>query len=320
MFCKKCGCQMSDEHMVCQQCGTPKGEGNSFCDGCGSVITVGNSFCTGCGKKIEVKTAVSANEAFNSTPYSQQTPAQQFKSQAQQANDQYLPQKKYCMNCGAEVLSSQPFCPKCNTKVGNGNNFCINCGAAVQPGAATCTQCGKSIKQPFDVSGYFNEFGDNIANVFKTPNKVQMLIDHFSNFVSVLIFIIMFLPIVTVSVSIWNYSESESLNAFGTSGLAGFLLFISVLTAFMRYEPFSKKFIASQPQLSKYYMFVTPGLQFISLVIIIISFFNGVAAAADSYGLASVNFTFFGWLLILLIVASVADTVYLCLKQNNIIK
>lgn len=331
MYCKNCGFQMADDHLVCQQCGTRKGEGSAFCDQCGTVVNIGSAFCTQCGKRIQIPVAASnnqqftpnqfnpnpSNQQFNQIPYSQQTPAQQFRSQAQQPNSQYLPPKKYCRNCGSEVLNSQAICTKCGVKVGEGTSFCPHCAAATQPGAENCTQCGKSLKSAFDIGKYFSQFGDNIAAVFKTPDKKTMIFENFINFAAVLIFIVMFFPIVSITVSLWGYSQTESLNAFGTSGFAGFLLLLSLLTAVMKYEPFSIKFMQNQPQLSKYYIFITPALELLSLIILLISFFNGQVAAAGTYGVASVYFTFFGWLLILLILASVADAIYLFVTKNK---
>lgn len=323
VYCKNCGFQMADDHLVCQNCGTKKGEGSAFCDQCGTVINVNSAFCTNCGKKIQVAATagnVQNNQSaqFNPTPYSQQTPAQQFNSQAQQPNSQYLPPKKYCRNCGSEVLNSQVICTKCGVKIGEGSAHCPHCGAATQPGAEYCLSCGKGLKTPFNIGKYFSEFGDNFVSVFKNPDKKAMIFDNVINFAAVLIFIIMLLPTVTISALYLSYSY----NTFGVSAFAGILLILSLLTAAMKYEPFSIKFMESKPQLAKFYVFLTPALELISFIIILINFFSAKSYAVWLYGsYVSVNFTFFGWLLMILILASVGFSIYLFItnnKKNNV--
>ena len=85
MFCKNCGAHMEDSYNVCQNCGTRKGLGVAFCDKCGAVRQAGMAFCQNCGAKME-DTPV-ASQA--STPYSQQTTAQQFQSNAS-VNNQHV--------------------------------------------------------------------------------------------------------------------------------------------------------------------------------------------------------------------------------------
>lgn len=319
MFCKNCGFRMADDHLVCQQCGTRKGDGGAFCDQCGTVLNIGSAFCTNCGKRIQVPVAANnqqfnpnqSNQQFNSTPYSQQTPAQQFRSQAQQPNSQYLPPKKYCRNCGSEVLNSQVICTKCGVKIGEGNTYCSHCAAQTPPGATNCTHCGKSLKAPFDIGKYFSEFGNNIVSVFKTNDIKNLLIENFSNFAAVLIFILMLLPTYYIGNS--YYFRTIYGNTFGLNGFSGILFILSLVAGLMKYEPFSVKFMNSKPQISNFYVFLTPALELLSIIIMTISFF----VLKGSIGIIPAGFTFVTWIIILLVLASVADAIYLFITKNK---
>lgn len=311
MYCKNCGYQMADDHKVCQNCGTPRGAGNAFCEQCGNVRSVGSEFCTNCGKKFEAEQPVAAGSVNGgttpSTPYSQQTTAQQFQSHAQQANGQYLPPKKYCRNCGAQVLNSQYICTKCGVKVGDGNSYCPHCGAQTQPGAEACMNCGQRIKSAFDVNKYFKQFADNFSAVFKQDIKT-MLFENFVNFASVLVFILMLLP--TVSFNLWGYS-SYVFTTFQVQGFAGVLFVLALISAVLKYEPFSVKFMNDNPVLSKFYVFLTPALELIAWLVLLIGMFslNGFGCVA--------HLTVIGWLLTLVVLASIADAVYLFVTKNK---
>ncbi|MGN0470768.1 MAG: zinc ribbon domain-containing protein [Acutalibacteraceae bacterium] len=333
MYCKNCGFKMEDGFQVCPQCGTKKGLGNAYCGECGAVRSVGSAFCTQCGSKYEVEQPVTVGainenkeqvqpqqptaQQFQAQP--QQPTAQQFQAQPQQNGNQFTPPapaKKYCRNCGSEILPGQVVCTKCGTKVGEGTAFCPHCASPVQPGAAACMNCGRSIKHPFDFAKYIKEFGNNFVSLFKQTDKMAMIFDNFVNFASVLVFIFMLLPVAYVSVSIFSYST----NAFGVNGFAGFMFILALLSAIIKYEPFCAKFMQEKPQIGKFYVFLTPALELIGVICLMISTF-AASASAGSYAYLSsyisVGFTFAGWILILLVAASIADAVYLFIKNNK---
>ena len=333
MYCKNCGFEMQDNFQVCPQCGTQKGLGNAYCDKCGAVRSVGSAFCTNCGNKYEVGQPVGVGASLNenkaqpaqpqyqpqpqSQPVAQPYQQQPYQPQPQQNNNPVnAPVKKYCKNCGSEVLPGQVVCTKCGTKVGQGAAYCSYCGQPVQPGATACMNCGRSVKQPFDIGKYFKEFGDNFVSIFKQSDKMSMILDNFVNFASVLVFIFALLPVVYVSVSI----VSQSVNAFVVSGFAGFMFILALLSAVIKYEPFCAKFMKDKPQVGKFYVFLTPALELIGLIVLMISTFiakAGVGAYSYLSSYIKVGFTFAGWVLILLVVASVADAIYLFIKNNK---
>lgn len=323
MYCKNCGFKMEDGFQVCPQCGTKKGLGNAYCGECGAVRSVGSAFCTQCGSKYEVEQPVTVG-AINENKEQvqpQQPTAQQFQAQPQpqQNGNQFAPPpapaKKYCRNCGSEILPGQVVCTKCGTKVGEGTAFCPHCASPVQPGAAACMNCGRSIKHPFDFAKYIKEFGNNFVSLFKQTDKMAMIFDNFVNFASVLVFIFMLLPVAYVSVSIFSYST----NAFGVNGFAGFMFILALLSAIIKYEPFCAKFMQEKPQIGKFYVFLTPALELIGVICLMISTFAAKASSGYSYlsSYINVGFTFAGWVLILLVAASIADAIYVFIKNNK---
>lgn len=325
MYCKNCGFKMEDNFQVCPQCGTKKGLGHAYCSSCGAVRSVGSVFCTNCGNKYEVGQPVVAgainenkeqvhSQQFQTQP--QQPTQQQFQAQPQPNNFQATPPapvKKYCRNCGSEILPGQVVCTKCGVKFGEGTSFCTHCGSAVQSGATVCMKCGKSIKQPFDAEKYFKEFGDNFVSVFKQADKKAMIFDNFINFASVLVFIFMLFPVAYASAFYVSYST----NAFGVSGFAGFLFILALLSAVIKYEPFCANFMKEKPEIGKFYIFLTPALELIGVICLMIGTFAASASVAYLSSFVQVGFTFGGWILILLVAASVADAIYLFLQNNK---
>ena len=242
MFCKNCGAHMEDSYNVCQNCGTRKGLGVAFCDKCGAVRQAGMAFCQNCGAKME-DTPV-ASQA--STPYSQQTTAQQFQSNASVNNQQYMPAKLYCRNCGKQMMNNQAICTACGVKKGDGNSFCPHCAAPVSnPQQVACTSCGMSLAKAFDFGAYINEFGKNFASVF-SGDILGNLLEYGANLLSFLTFVFSFLPCVTFTVSAFGYSESDLHNIYYLSGFGGFLFLVAFLFSIARFVPHVKNFIESQ--------------------------------------------------------------------------
>lgn len=322
MYCKSCGSYMEDTFNVCQNCGTKKGLGSAFCDKCGSVRQVGMAFCQNCGNAFDTQQSVEQSAA----PYAQQTTAQQYQSVAQMDTSKYLPAKKFCRNCGAQVMNNQVICTKCGVKVGQGTSYCPHCAAPVQPGAVACMSCGQSIKT-FDIADYFNTFYENFASIFRTKDILSLLLDNGAYFISVLMFILSFIPSIEAVASAWGVSTSNGTNIYGNNGFCGFLLILAFVTAIARFEPNINKFVNTNQQLGKYYVFVTPGLMLISLIITVIDVItSGAVASIYSYGTSSygvsvaVYFNFWGWIMIIFTLAAAVCAVLSFLRKQNILK
>ncbi len=318
MYCKACGAAIEDSHVCCQMCGTKKGVGKAFCESCGAVRQVGMAFCQECGAKFNDDDQAEASAAGASVPVSQQTTAQQFQSAAQQDNSQYMPAKKFCRNCGGQVMNNQAICTKCGVKVGEGNSYCPHCAAPVaNPQAIACTSCGMSLKEPFNVSKYFKQYADNFTNIFKDNDVLTLLLDYGAYLVSFVTFILSLLPIIYISVVGYSYSYS----AFTLVPFCGFLFLLAFLVSAARFVPHVDEFIKNNEKLGKFYIFLTPGLMLLSTLILILNVLNGSAAASSYvYVAASCGFTFWGVLLIIFVLAAVAASVLSYLRKENIIK
>ena len=323
MYCKNCGTFMEESYNVCQNCGTRKGQGVAFCDKCGAVRQVGMLFCQNCGNKFEDKPVEQQQAA---TPYSQQTTAQQFQSNAQMNNAQYMPPKLYCRNCGAQMMNTQAICTSCQTKKGDGNSFCPHCAASVtNPQQVACLSCGMSLKKSFDIGAYLNEFGKNFASIF-SGDILGNLLEYGANLLSFLTFILTLVPCVTLTVSVFGYSESEGHNLYYLSGFGGFLFLLAFLFSIARFVPHVKNFVESNELLSKFVVFVTPALMVVGFVFSLIGLILcnvGATIGTTAYsGIASGSyyFNFLGWLLIIFVLASVAASVLGFLRKQGIVK
>ncbi len=327
MFCKACGAPMEESYNLCQECGTRKGEGNAFCSQCGAVRQVGNSFCVNCGAPVEE----SAPTQSGSTPYAQQTAAQQFQSQAQMDNSQYMPPKKFCRNCGTQVMNTQVVCTQCGVKVGEGNSFCPHCGSQVAPDASVCMSCGMSVKPAFDIGKMVSKTLDNVVSVFKSGDIFNIVLDHGAYFMSLLIFIFSLIPscYIKASVSILGMtgSSEEHYNVFQMAGFAGFLFIIALIISVARFVPMVDDFIQSNALVKRFHIFVVPGITLIGFIIYLASVLlskviaNG-SAATSAYGSATADagLNFFGFVLLLMVLFSVATSVLSFLRKEQILK
>lgn len=323
MYCKSCGAAMDPSHLVCQMCGVKKGLGRAFCENCGSVRQVGTAFCQECGFKFVDDVQAEQGYAAPSVPLSQQTPAQQFESAAVQNNSQYMPAKKFCRNCGGQVMNTQAICTRCGVKVGQGTSFCPHCAAPVaNPQAIACTSCGMSLKEPFNASAYFQQFADNFTNIFKDNDVLTLLLDYGAYLASFLTFILSLLPIAYVSVSVLGYSSSQDFNSW-FNPFCGFLFLLAFLVSVARFVPHVDNFIKGNALVNKFAVFVVPALMLVSMLLITISILSGAGAgfaASTVYASAGCGFTFWGVLLILVVLASVAASVLSYLRKQGIVK
>ena len=331
MFCKSCGSQMEESHNVCQNCGTRKGMGTAFCEQCGQVRQVGVAFCMNCGNKFSDGPAANNN---TNTPYAQQTPAQQFQSNAQMNQSQYLPPKKYCRNCGAQVMNNQVVCTQCGVKVGQGASFCPHCATAVNnPQQVICTNCGMSLKDVFDANSFFNQFGKNFASMFNFANPAKTIFKFGPYMLALLVFIFSFLPNLAAYVSV---SSASTLRAGTTTGffstdlrggavnggfvLAGVLLIFTLVLMILRFEPHIYKFIEEKPN-GRLLDLVLPGLELVAIISALINIFNYNACLVLVSGYTiSIHLSVCGWILMLLILASVVLSILGLITDKDSLK
>ena len=314
MFCKSCGSHMDDSFNVCQNCGTKKGEGSAFCDKCGAIRQAGMAFCQECGSKFDAPQAVPAAPVVNTAP----------QSVASMNQSNYLPPKKFCRNCGKQVMNSQAICTACGVKVGDGKSFCPHCGASVQnPEQIACTSCGMSLKKNFDANGYFGKFADNFTKLFRTGTDIKVtLLDYGSMLLSFVIFILCLLPSITISVTVLGYKESSSISVFSISGFAGTLIVLALLVSIARFVPHVDDFINNNPTIGRFYVLAVPALTLIGLGVVVIAVLRYGAAAAVtswSYSYADVycGFNVLGWILIIFAVASIGAGVLSFLRKEG---
>lgn len=319
MYCKSCGAAMEDSFLACQMCGVKRGIGRAFCEKCGSVRQFGADFCEECGNKFSDDDQQAA--PVTNVPISQQTPAQQFESAAAMNNSQFMPEKKFCRNCGSQVMSTQAVCTKCGVKVGDGKAFCPHCGAAVtNPEQIACTSCGMSLKSVFNVGDYLNKFANNFTDSFKDKDVLTILLDYGAYLLSFLTFIFSFLPCCFVSVYLFGVSSSESFSIWNMSGFCGFLYLLAFLVSIARFVPHVDDFINNNQQLGKYYIFIVPGLMLISLAFSTISVVAGAAGgamASTALGGASAGYNFLGILLIIFVLAACAASILSFLRKEG---
>lgn len=310
MYCKSCGSPMEETYNVCQNCGTKKGMGAAFCEKCGEVRQAGVAFCMNCGNKFVDQ----PSENSTNVPFSQQTPAQQFQSNAQMNQSQYLPPKKYCRNCGAQVMNNQMVCTKCGVKVGDGKSFCPHCAAAVtNPQQVACMNCGMSLKEVFDANSFFSQFGKNFASMFNFADPAKTIFKFGPYMLALLVFIFNFLPNLAASYKVTRTVSGFFSAAAGSNGVGGGFVFCGVLLIFtlvimlLRFEPHIYKFIEEKPN-GRLLDLVLPGLELVALVSALINIFN-VNAFVTSLSNVSIHLSVCGWILMIFILASVVLTI-----------
>lgn len=324
MFCRSCGSKMEDSFNVCQNCGTKKGVGMAFCESCGSVRQAGLAFCQDCGAKFDDQAAQQQAPAQN-VPYAQQTPYQQM-TNASQGNAQYLPPKKFCRNCGTQVMNNQAVCTNCGVKVGTGFSYCPHCAAPVtNPQQVVCTSCGMSLKSSFDAGSFVSKTIENLTGIFKLK-PIDLILDYGASFLSFILFIFSFIPTIYVYAgsAYYGIGVSEHYNAFKISAFAGLLLILAFLFSVARFIPPIFELGEKNKDLGSCVVFVTPALSVISAVILIIKVIAGFGyakSATFSYGItASCGFTFLGVVFLILVFVSAVSAVLSFLKNKGIIK
>lgn len=110
-YCTKCGAEVPRGVAFCSSCGNPmpktemEVDTNNYvkCQSCGAPVRKGMRFCTSCGKpmaQLNIQNAKSQMPTISKNAEMKQDAA-----------------KKYCPNCGANLMDDCDFCTECGNKL-----------------------------------------------------------------------------------------------------------------------------------------------------------------------------------------------------------
>ena len=137
-----------------------------------------------------------------------------------------------------------------------------------------------------------------------------------------LIYILSVLPKCYIFATVFGVQASDNFNTW-YSPLGGFLFLLAFLVSIARFVPHVDDFIKSNEVLNRFAVFAVPGLSLIALGLVTISILSGAAAgfsASNAYASAGAGFTFWGILLIIFVLASVAAAVFSFLRKEGKVK
>lgn len=250
-----------------------------------------------------------------------------------------------CPHCGTAKGEGEEFCGNCGKQRTAGNMFCSGCGfnfatgvsqqpASVQknvyspPAAAPVPANAPQPNMPnyqngFDFKSYAKEFGNSIVSTVKSPDRLKLILRHGSFAAAILIFIIMLFPVVEITASaplVGSYSTS--FNMFTLSGFGALLFVLSLIVSLLKFEPHVISTLNSNKFLEPYSFLVAPLLQLLGFLCMLIklsyaaSYLDKSLGSYSAYIDSSAHFTFGGWLITLLVIASVAASVYGFIKYD----
>ncbi len=243
-----------------------------------------------------------------------------------------------CLNCGTEKGSGNIFCPNCGTPRNGQDNFCSNCGfnfsienpIVSNSYADTPAPVSYNSPQPVapvrnnmhnvsgnDFKSYMLESLNNVKSVIGMSDKLKMGLRYGSYAVSVLIFLFMMFPVVSLSVDAVFYSDSQSYNLFGVSAFGATMYLFAFLAALATFLPHVQKFITNNPKLEPFVYLIVPFLELVGML----SFFIGLGSAKSKIPSIlsdniKLNMSFFGILIILLSIAGIGAAVYHFIKYD----
>lgn len=230
-----------------------------------------------------------------------------------------------CPNCGTSRGMGQSFCPQCGSPAPGGNNFCPTCGfqlsaptsPAVNHTAPMQTVKTPSSNQPFDFKQYANEYVGNLKSVIQMPDKLKLGLRYGSCAVSVLIFLFMLFPIVSVSVDVLFFEYTESPNIFAVSGFGGMMFVLALLASAATFLPHVQSFIRNNKKLEPFVYLIVPLLELLGMLSMLIGVgvFNGYLKSVLGDTI-SVRLGFFGWMILILCIAGVGASVYSFIKYD----
>ena len=258
----------------------------------------------------------------------------------------------YCKQCGYQLDANAGSCPNCGMEKGAGNIFCPNCGTPRNGQDNFCSNCGFnfSLSNPVETSGYADtpapishnstyptvpvqnnmttvsgfdfksymlESWNNVKSVIGMSDKLKIGLRYGSYAVSVLIFVFMMFPVVSVSVDTVFYSDSYSYNLFGVSTFGATMYLFALLAAVATFLSYVQNFIKNNPKLEPFAYLIVPFLELIGML----SFFVGLGSAKSKVPTIlsdniKVNISFFGILIILLSIAGIGAAVYHFIKYD----
>lgn len=246
----------------------------------------------------------------------------------------------YCKHCGFQLEAGAAACPNCGTPSGMGSNFCGNCGTPKAGEESFCSGCGQSFSQTvqnnygqfptvqpynavqsnaqgFDFKAYFNEWLANVKGVLDIPDKTEMILRYTSYAASVLIFLFMMFPVISIHVEAIFYEYNRGSNLFAVSGFGAFMYIFALLASLATFLPHVQKFAENNKKLVPFMYLIVPLLELLGMLSMLIGVGTTNAAAKALLGdLINVRLGFMGWLILLITLAAVGAAVYHVIRYD----
>ena len=248
----------------------------------------------------------------------------------------------YCKHCGYQLEAGAAACPNCGTPSGMGSNFCENCGTPKVGPDNFCSSCGQSFSQAiqnnygqfptvqanhtavqsnqaqgFDFKAYFNEWLGNLKGVLNNPDKTEMILRYASYAASVLIFLFMLFPVISIHVEAVFYEYNKGSNLFAVSGFGALMYILALLASAATFLPHVQKFAEDNKKLVPFMYLIVPLLELLGMLSMLVGVGMTNAAAKALLGdLINVRLGFMGWLILLLTLAAAGAAVYHVIKYD----
>lgn len=248
----------------------------------------------------------------------------------------------YCKQCGFTLDDNANSCPNCGTARGMGQSFCPDCGSSRVQQSNFCQNCGfnfsgntavnpnyygdvtpnapvqnRPVQGGFDFKAYGNEYVGNVKSVLQTPDKLRLGLRYGSYAVSVLIFLLMFFPIISIHVDLLFFTYKDGVNLFSVSGFGGFMFILALLASAATFLPHVQTFIKNNQRLEPFAYLIVPLLELLGLLSMLIGVGVTNSAAKSYYGdSVSIGLGFCGWLILLLSLAGIGAAVYSFIKYD----
>lgn len=226
-----------------------------------------------------------------------------------------------CPNCGTSKGMGQGFCPQCGSPVQNSqNNFCPTCGFRFSSPLTDGNAPMQTIKhtasgQGFDLKTYMGEYVGNVQSTVQMPDKLKLGLRYGACAVSVLTFLFMLMPIISVDVTLFDYKEGR--NIFAVSPFGGFMFFLALLASAALFLPHVQSFIRNNKKLEPFVYLIVPLLELLGMLSMLIGVgVTGSYIQKLSLGLATAHLGFCGWLILILCIAGIGSAIYSFIKYD----
>ena len=257
----------------------------------------------------------------------------------------------YCKHCGFQIEAGAVMCPNCGTESGIGDNFCQNCGTPRMAQDNFCSSCGLGFSQTgavqnsygqfptvqpnnnmiqgstqgFDIKSYVGEWFENLKGLLSMPDRLEMLLRYASYAASVLIFVFMMFPVVSVHVEAVFYEYNKGSNLFSVSAFGAVMYIFALLASLATFLPHVQRFALNNKKLVPFMYLIVPLLELLGMLSMLVGVGTTNAAVNQYLGsLASVRLGFMGWIILLITLAAVGAAVYhvirydlAYMKENN---